>query len=1153
MSRPVRDFVHLRMRSPYSMLEGALKIDETAKRAVRYRQPALAITDTNNLCGALEFCEKVSAEGVQPIIGVTLSIDLEGERQPGQIHKDPDGTLVMLAQSETGYGNLMDLSSAAFLEIEPTDVPHVKASRLEGWTDDVIALTGGQDGVLNRLIKAGRLGEAKSWLLKLKGLFPDRLYVELQRHTAEESALTESELIELAYKYEIPLVATNEPYFLDPDMHEAHDVLLAMNEGSYVLEKDRRRLSLQHYFKSSEEMISLFKDLPEAIENTLTIAERCAYRVPKHAPILPSFGDGSYSEDELLVLQAKEGLETRLETIELAETREAYFERLDFELEIIKNMGFPGYFLIVADFIRWAKENGIPVGPGRGSGAGSVVAWALTITDLDPLRYGLLFERFLNPERVSMPDFDIDFCQERRGEVIDYVRQKYGDGQVAQIITFGTLQARAVVRDVGRVMQIPLGQVDRLAKLVPSNPANPVTLQQAIRMEKGLQEARDSEPKIARLLDTALKLEGLYRNASTHAAGVVIGDRPLTQIVPLYRDSRSEIGATQFTMKWAEKAGLVKFDFLGLKTLTVIDRCIGYLKKQGIELDPETLATTVPEAYKPLEEGLSAGVFQLESSGMRDVLRKLKPDSIEELTALISLYRPGPMGNIPDYVERKWGRQEISYPHPKLETILKETYGIIIYQEQVMEIAKVLSGFSLGDADLLRRAMGKKDQNEMNRQKGKFIDGAVERGVDGDQASGIFDLVNEFAGYGFNKSHAAAYAMITFRTAYLKALHTTEFLAAIMSLDLANVEKLAQFYQEAKRMDVEIIPPCINRSQADFDVEDGAVLYALGALKNVGLEAMKHLVEVREAGGSFQSVNDFARRIDMRQVNKRAIENLARAGAFDCVEPNRATVLKNASLIQNIGTLAAKERDSAQVSLFGDATVEVKDPDLDWAEPWSQMDSLGHELGAVGFYLGGHPLDEHMDKLSGVMLAERLEEAGAGNYSVAGVVRKKQERVSKRGKRFAFVELSDPTGDYEILFSENILSAHRDKLVAGNIITVQVKAERNEGETRLFADGVRMLTGMSESPSAEKAPSPPAGLKIRLRQADIETLDDLKATLESLRNSPYQMSGYIELIVPLSETREAAWRLDGRWAIDPSIRKAIKANSAVETISEIAA
>ena len=1155
MSRPVRDFVHLRMRSPYSMLEGALKIYETAQRAVRYRQPALAITDTNNLCGALEFCEKVSSAGVQPIIGVTLSLELEGEMQPGQINKDPDGTLVLLAQNETGYGNLMDLSSAAFLEIEPTDVPHVKASRLSGWTEGVIALTGGQDGVLNMLIKAGRLSEAEAWLTRLKDLFPNRLYVEIHRHTPEESAATEGPLIDLAYKLELPLVATNDPYFLDPDMHEAHDVLLAMSEGSYVLETDRRKLSLHHYFKSTEEMISLFSDLPEAIENTTLIAERCAYRVPKHDPILPSFGDGSYSEDELLDNQAKAGLEKRLQEVEMAETREAYFERLEFELGIIKKMGFPGYFLIVADFIEWAKNNGIPVGPGRGSGAGSVVAWALTITDLDPLRYGLLFERFLNPERVSMPDFDIDFCQERRGEVIEYVRNKYGNGQVAMIITFGTLQARAVVRDVGRAMQVPLGQVDRLAKLVPSNPANPVSLRQAITMEPGLREARDSEPKIRRLLDTALKLEGLYRNASTHAAGVVIGDRPLTQIVPLYQDPRSDVPATQFTMKWAEKAGLVKFDFLGLKTLTVIQRCVGYLKKQGIDLDVEHLKTTVPEAYKPLAEGLSAGVFQLESSGMRDVLRKLAPDSIEELTALISLYRPGPMGNIPDYVERKWGRQEITYPHPKLETTLKETYGIIIYQEQVMEIAKVLSGFTLGDADLLRRAMGKKDQAEMNRQKGKFIDGAVERDVDGKLASEIFELVNEFAGYGFNKSHAAAYAMITFRTAYLKALHGTEFLAAIMSLDLANVEKLAQFYQEAKRMEIEVRSPCINHSQADFDVADGAVLYALGALKNVGLEAMKHVVDVREKDGPFLSVNDFARRVDMRQVNKRAIENLARSGAFDCVEPNRAMVLKNSSLIQGIGTLAAKERDSAQVSLFGDATVEVKDPDMEWREPWGQMEGLEHELGAVGFYLGGHPLDEHMDnpRLQKVILAERLESIGAGNIIVAGVVRKKQERVSKRGKRFAFVELSDPTGDYEVLVSENVLTPHREKLTAGNIIIMKVKAESNDGETRLFADGVDLLTGFTDSPNVEKPAAAPAGLKIRLRQADIETLDELKATLETLRNSPYQMSGYIELILPLSDTREAAWRLDGRWAIDPSIRKAIKANSAVETIMEIAA
>ena len=896
-------FVHLRSRSPYSILEGALQIKPTAARCREMRMPALAITDTNNMCGALEFSDTLVGLGIQPIIGVTLSLDLEIDDQPGQLRKDPDGTIALLAQNEAGYTNLMELSSAAYLEVDATDLPHVKSERLEGLTEGVIALTGGPDGALNRLICQGRLGEAEAWLDKIVSLFPNRLYIELQRHNLPHELEAERVLIDWAYAKELPIVATNEPYFIDPDIHAAHDALLAINEGSYILEKDRRQVTREHYLKSSEEMATLFSDLPEAIENTIEISQRCAFKSQKRDPILPNFGDGSLSEGDILAQQARDGLKERLEKIELAEPEEVYYERLDFELGIIRQMGFPGYFLIVSDFIKWAKLQGIPVGPGRGSGAGSVVAWALTITDLDPLKYGLLFERFLNPERVSMPDFDIDFCQERRGEVIKYVQQKYGEDQVAHIITFGTLQPRAVVRDVGRVMQMPLGQVDRLAKLVPSNPANPCTLGEAIKMEKGLREARDSDPAVAQLLSTGLQLEGLYRNAGTHAAGVVIGDRPLTQLIPLYRDPRSDIPATQFTMKWAEKAGLVKFDFLGLKTLTVIDRCLKYLKKQGVHLDLDEVSTDTAEAYKPLADGLSAGVFQLESSGMRDVLRKMAPDSIEELTALISLYRPGPMKNIPMYIDRKYGRAEIAYPHESLTEILRETYGVIIYQEQVMQIAQVLSGYSLGEADLLRRAMGKKDQAEMDRQKGKFIDGAVERGVDGDQASGIFDLVNDFAGYGFNKSHAAAYAMITFRTAYLKALHTTEFLAAIMSLDLANVDKLAQFYHEAKRMEVEIVPPCINRSQADFDVENGAVLYALGALKNVGLEAMRHLVEVREAGGPFTSINDFARRVDMRQVNKRAIENLARSGAFDCVEPNRAMVLKNASLIQSLSLI----------------------------------------------------------------------------------------------------------------------------------------------------------------------------------------------------------------------------------------------------------
>lgn len=1149
----VRDFVHLRTRSPYSMLEGALKIKDTAAQLAKYKQPAVAITDTNNLCGALEFSEAMVGAGIQPIIGVTLSIDLEGERQPGQLRHDPDGTLVLLAQNETGYANLMALSSAAFLDVDAQDVPHIKASALDERSDGVIALTGGPDGALDRLLAVGRPEEAARWLSRLQALFPDRLYVEVQRHGTETERKVEPQLLDLAYGRDLPIVATNEAYFLGPEMYDAHDALLAMNEGTYVLEKNRRKLTVGHYLKSSEEMLDLFADLPEALAATLEIAQRCAVRAPKRNPILPNFGDGSQSEADILADKSREGLEARLASVELAEPREAYFERLDYELGIINQMGFPGYFLIVSDFIQWAKDRNIPVGPGRGSGAGSVVAWALTITDLDPLRFGLLFERFLNPERVSMPDFDIDFCQERRGEVIDYVRRKYGDGQVAQIITFGTLQARAVVRDVGRVMQMPLGQVDRLAKLVPSNPANPVSLQQAINMESGLQDARRSEPAVRHLLDTALLLEGLYRNASTHAAGVVIGDRPLTELVPLYRDPRSDIPATQFTMKWAEKAGLVKFDFLGLKTLTVIDRCLQLLKKDGIDVDLNTVPTNAPEAYEPLAAGLTAGVFQLESSGMRDALTKLAPDSIEELTAIISLYRPGPMRNIPDFIERKFGRQEITYPHPKLEALLKETYGIIIYQEQVMEIAKILSGFSLGDADLLRRAMGKKDQAEMDRQRDKFVDGAVERGVDRDQAAGIFDLVNEFAGYGFNKSHAAAYALISFHTAYLKAKYPAHFIAAVMSLDLGNVEKLAQFFQEAKRVGIAVEPPCVNRSMADFDVADGRVLYALGALKNVGLEAMKHVVDVRKSGGPFTDIYDFVRRIDMRVVGKRALENLARSGAFDCLGVSRATALASAGMLQKIGSLATEERESAQVSLFGTEETVITDPDLDHQPDWETVQSLDHELGAVGFYLSGHPLESVLRGRShSYVLSEEFEARvgqSRGEFEVAGVVLRRQERNSKRGKRFAYLGLSDPTGEFELFVPEAVLFAGRDTMSVGNIVTCRVRPEGEDGDIRYFVQSVQLLSGTL----AEDTVAPPKGLSIRLRDASVESLSDLEALLIKLREAPHLNSGIIELSAPLSETREARWRLKGRWAIDPDTQKALKANRVIETISEIAA
>ena len=1144
-------FVHLRSRSPYSMLEGALKIEQTAERCAKWRMPALALTDTNNMCGALEFSEAMASKGVQPIIGVTLSVDLELDMQPGQLRHEAEGTIALLAQNEVGYGHLMVLSSSAFLDVEATDFPHIKKSMLFAHTDEVIALTGGPDSALNKLICGGRLSEAEQWLDALLEKFGDRLYIELQRHGVSKEIEAEKVLIEWAYAKEIPIVATNEPFFLDPEMHRAHDALLAMSEGSYVLEKNRRKVSEHHYFKTEEQMVELFKDIPEAIENTLEIATRCTYKSPKRDPILPNFGDGSQSEGDILRDQAEAGLRARLASIEPAVTEKEYFDRLDHELKVIAKMGFPGYFLIVSDFIKWAKERDIPVGPGRGSGAGSVVAWALLITDLDPLRYGLLFERFLNPERISMPDFDVDFCQERRGEVIRYVQEKYGEAQVAHIITFGTLQPRAVLRDVGRVMQIPLRQVDRLAKLIPANPGNPVTLEQAIKMEKGLRDARDSEPVIKDLLDIALQLEGLYRNASTHAAGVVIGDRALTELIPLYRDPRSDIPATQFTMKWAEKAGLVKFDFLGLKTLTVIHRCIKYAEKTGAKIDLTKVSTDTPEAYVNLAEGLSAGVFQLESSGMRDVLRKMAPDSIEELTALISLYRPGPMKNIDTYIDRKFGRIPIEYPHPDLENILKETYGIIIYQEQVMQIAQVLSGYSLGEADILRRAMGKKDQAVMDQQKSRFVEGAVSRKVDKQVASEIFELVNEFAGYGFNKSHAAAYAMISFQTAYLKAIYPTEFIAAIMSLDINNMEKLAQFQMEAKRMGLEVTPPCVNKTVADFDVEDGKVLYALGAIKNVGIEAMNHLVEIREQGGPFTDLFDFARRVDTRIVNKRALENLARSGAFDCIEPNRAKVFASANMLQSIGSRAMQERQSSQNSLFGDAEVSMAEPDLPEPAPWSNLELLDGELAAIGFYLSGHPLDSYtaaLDKKGAVKAAEIEQNYDRGQTAMrlAGVVRKCQERMSKRNKRFAYVNLSDTTGDYEVFVGEDLLFANRDSLKAGMLIEVTVTADRRDGEIKLFSNTLEALNVQVAEASVE-------GIKLRLRTATPEALDVLEKCLAEIRNVPSKSMGYVEIVMPIGPGREALWRLPEKIGLEPSIQKALKSTKIIETIEEIAA
>ena len=935
------DFVHLRVHTAYSLSAGAVRIKELVGLCKAERMPAVAITDGGNLFGALEFATSCSAAGVQPIIGCEIAVErgnTEGGSRLGRALCEPD-RIVLLVQNETGYRNLLQLVSQSYLAGNTPSEPSVPRCDLASAAEGLLCLAGGAKGPVGRLLAEGQREAAEAVLSELEAAFPNRLYIELTRHGTAEEARSEPGLIELAYRHGLPLVATNDVYFPDRDFYEAHDALLCIAQGTAVADADRKRLTRSHYFRAAAEMREVFADLPEACDNTLVIARRCAFIPQPRQPILPAFTTVADSDEETALRRAAAaGLDARLRALglEAEEAVKPYRDRLDFELDVIIGMGFAGYFLIVADFIQWAKREGIPVGPGRGSGAGSVVAWALTITDLDPLRFGLLFERFLNPERVTMPDFDIDFCQDRRDEVIRYVQQKYGRDRVAQIITFGKLQARAVLRDVGRVLAMPYGQVDRLCKLVPNNPAHPVTLEQALAAEPALQQQRDTDESVARLITIALKLEGLYRHASTHAAGVVIGDRPLTELVPLYRDPRSDIPVTQFNMKWVELAGLVKFDFLGLKTLTVLARTLELLAARGVRLELSALPLDDPAAYELLARGDTVGVFQVEGAGVRDMLRKLRPDRFEDIIAANALYRPGPMENIPRYIAVKHGEEEPDYLHPALEGILKETYGVTTYQEQVMQIAQVLAGYSLGSADLLRRAMGKKIPAEMEAQRQLFFEGAAARGVERARAELIFDQMAKFAGYGFNKPHAAAYALLTYQTAYLKANHPVEFLAALMTLDLGNTDKLNVFRQEVDRLGIRLLPSDINRSEVTFAVEapspasrggkgggNPAIRYALAAVKGVGAQAMAELVAERNARGRFKDLADFSRRLDAKSINRRQFESLAKAGAFDSLNPNRAQTFAAAELLLRQASLAAEERESRQESLFAGIDFEL--------------------------------------------------------------------------------------------------------------------------------------------------------------------------------------------------------------------------------------
>ncbi len=1153
---PRAEFVHLRVHSAYSLSEGAIPVKTLVKVCREQDMPAVAITDTGNLFGALEFAQTAQQAGVQPIIGCQLDVSRDaptrdfGEPRNNGTAPPPD-QLVLLVQNEAGYRNLMRLVSRAFLESEPSEAAQVGLTVLAEHAEGLLALTGGPGGAVGRLLAEGQRAAAEAMLRRLAGLFPGRLYVELQRHGLEVERRIEPGLLELAYAHDIPLVATNEAFFPTAEDYEAHDALICIAEGAYIAQADRRRLTPDHAFKSAAEMRALFADLPEAVDNTLVVAERCAWFPEFVAPILPPFAtEGGRTEAQELHAQSEAGLEARLEKQVFTEgmdeaAKEAaakpYRERLAFELNVIEEMGFAGYFLIVADFIKWAKAHDIPVGPGRGSGAGSVVAWALTITDLDPLRFALLFERFLNPERVSMPDFDIDFCQDRRDEVIRYVQNKYGHDHVAQIITFGKLQARAALRDVGRVLQMPYPQVDRICKLVPNNPANPVSLQQAIDGEPQLQEMRQDDESVDRLLTIALRIEGLYRHASTHAAGVVIGDRPLDQLVPLYRDPRSDMPVTQFNMKFVEQAGLVKFDFLGLKTLTVLQRACELLARRGVEIDLSLIPLDDQKTFDMMSRGDTVGVFQFESSGMRSLLREARVDTFEDIIALVALYRPGPMENIPKYVACKFEREKPEVLHETIEPVVKDTYGVIIYQEQVMQIAQVFAGYSLGQADLLRRAMGKKIKAEMDAQRDIFVKGAMEKGVTRERANYVFDLVDKFAGYGFNKAHSAGYALVAYQTAYLKANYPVEFLAASMTYDMGNTDKLNVFRQELQRLDIPLLPPDINRSAPDFDVEvtagssgDGtpAIRYALAALKNVGAGAMTAVAAERKAKGPYKSLADFAYRLDARLINKRQVENLACAGAFDALNPNRAQVFHAAETIVRHASAAASERESAQESLFGAAGDSgAQALPLPPVEDWPGMERLRHEFDAIGFYLSAHPLDTYGTTLEKVKASTytQLKESGAsGLYTLAGIVLGKREINNRKGHRMAFVQFSDATGVYEVTLFSETLGQCRELLEGGQTLLLRVSAEHRDGDEP-------RLTAQSLEPLDAAAARAATGLDIHL--ASPGPLESLKALLAREGRG----RGHIRLFLALDDGQELEFDLGQSYRLSPEVRQAIKA------------
>ena len=1156
MSAP--QFVHLRVHTAYSLSEGAMLVPKLIHKLHDQGVPAIAVTDTANMFGGKAFSKYASDEGVKPILGCQFYLrnpDADDVLKAKGRIIEPD-KIVLLVMNENGYQNIMKLMKRSYLDNpKQGEKAQLKMSDLEELNGGLIALTAGVEGQIGRLLLENRKAEAEEVVVKLREIFADRLYMEISRIGLETEQKTEDDFIDFAYKYNIPLVATNEAFFFDADMYEAHDALICIAAGEYVANDDRKKYSPNNRLRSAEEMVELFKDLPEAVQSTVNIAARCNYLSQKVDPLLPIFEcpEGK-TQDEFITEQAYKGLKQRMEAQvyndsqtpeERAEIDKRYYERLDYELSVIKKMGFPGYFLIVSDFIQWSKAHGVPVGPGRGSGAGSIVAWSLKITDLDPLKLDLLFERFLNPERVNMPDFDVDFCQENRYKTIEYVQKKYGFDHVAQIITYGKLQAKNVIRDVARVLQMPYAQADRISKMIPPGVQgkNP-TLQESLDQVPELEQMRQEDPQINKLFDIGMKLEGLYRQSGMNAAGVVIGDRPLDQLVPLYKDPKADMPVTQYDMKFVEETGLIKFDFLGLKTLTVIKKAVDWVKKvHKIDLDIDNIPLDDKLTYEMLQRGDTSAVFQFESPGMKDVHKQIKPDRFEDLIAIVSLYRPGPMDNIPTYIKRKHGEEEITYLHPDLAPILDETYGIMVYQEQVMKIAQALGGYTMGGADKLRKVMGKKMRDEIPKQRKMFTEGAVAKGIDEGTATKIFDQMEKFASYGFNKSHAAAYSLVSYQTAYLKAHYPVEFMCAVMSLDMTNVDKLLLYKEECKKMGFKVLPPDINKSDADFDVEDGNIRYALAAIKSVGAANMEAIAAERHAHGPYKDISDFIHRIDAKQINRRQLEQLIKAGAFDCLDKNRGKLFANIETIVQHISAATELKTSSQSSLFGDQELQAK-VKLAEKPDWPELEKLKLEAEAIGFYLSAHPLDSYsrgMERLGVKKCNEVFQGIRTGDTiraKLAGCVNSFQKRISKNGNKYAFLEISDGSSNFEgLLFSEG-LTRFEETIKSGLplLVSVTIDKQNEEGNPRVMINSVETL---------DKAIADVAnGLEISLN--DTSAVPKLKEILGKDRNGKNKI--YIK---PDNDNWDIRIELSGGFALQGDVLSQIRGLAGVTTVKEI--